>query len=91
MCAGFATGVTLSLSSHPYVYMMITNSFVRPHYDYRKAKIAGGITEDHAININMLDNYVKDVVKSFFTFWILIGPTIYKAHIQKIEDEDEED
>ena len=36
--AGFLTGVTVSMCSHDYVYLTIANSFMRPHYRYRRIK-----------------------------------------------------
>ena len=45
-----------------------------------------GLTPDHALNLSLLDHYVKDVFKSFFGFWLLIGPTIYKAYFSKEDD-----
>ena len=33
-----------------------------------------------AIPVESLDNYFKDVGKSFIFFWLIIGPTLYKTY-----------
>ena len=30
----------------------------------------------------LLDSYVRDTIGSFFLFWFLIGPVVYKAYVQ---------
>jgi hypothetical protein len=79
---GFVTGVTISMNAHEYVYMTIANCFVRPHWRFLRIK-NGYYSKDHALDINLLDSYVRDAVGSFFLFWFLIGPVVYKAYIQK--------
>lgn len=48
------------------------------------------LTKDHAVDLPMLDSYVKDVASSFVIFWIIIGPVIYQTYIQKKELRDDE-
>ena len=76
---GFLTGVTISMNAHEYVYMTIATSFVRPHWRYFKLK--NRLSKDHALDVNLLDSYVKDTIGSFVLFWFLIGPVVYKAYI----------
>lgn len=35
----------------------------------------------------MLDNYIKDVVSSFFIFWLAIGPVVYESYFKKQDDQ----
>ena len=41
------------------------------------------LTKDHAVNLDLLDNYVKDTIFSFCSFWIVLGPAIYEAYFKK--------
>ena len=36
-----------------------------------------------AIPVESLDNYLKDIGKSFLFFWLIIGPTLYKTYYLK--------
>ena len=89
--AGFASGVLIATNCHQYVYAIIANSFVRPHWQYQMNK-KKYLTKDHAVSLDLLDSYVKDTFFSFFTFWIVIGPCIYEAYFKKdVAMYDEED
>ena len=81
MGAGFITGVAITLSAHDYIYLVIANSFARPHWRYQRLKKAY-YTKDHATDINLLDIYVKDTISSFFLFWFAICPALYKVYVR---------
>ncbi len=40
-------------------------------------------TSRHAIDPQMLNIYIKDVVGSFFLFWLMIGPVCYQVYVNK--------
>lgn len=80
LSAGFISGALIAHNSHENIYMTIANTFVRPHWRYRKMK-SEYLTKDHAVDLPMLDSYVKDVASSFVIFWIIIGPVIYQTYI----------
>ena len=82
--AGFVSGALIAHNSHENVYMSIANCFVRPHWRYRKLQNEY-LTKDHAVDLNLLDSYVKDVTSSFVLFWVCIGPIIYKTYFVKEE------
>ena len=48
------------------------------------------LTKDHAVDLGLLDSYVKDVASSFVLFWVCIGPIIYKTYFQKEEPREDE-
>jgi hypothetical protein len=64
--------------------MTIASCFVRPHWRYQRLK-KQYYTKDHALDTNLLDSYLKDVVSSFVLFWLVIGPVCYKTYIKKEE------
>ncbi len=78
---GFICGLAIPYMVNDLVYMTISNSFLRPHLKYRIDK--EGLSKDHAVNLNMLDSYIKDVIGSFLLFWIAIGPVVYESCIKK--------
>ena len=85
---GVVTGITIPLVVHHNVYMVIANSFLRPHLKFRVEQ--SKLTKDHAIQAEALDSYLKDVIGSFFLFFIAIGPVIYTTHFKKAQLEKEE-
>jgi len=74
---GLAAGVTIPFLVNDMVYMTIANAFMRPHLKYRIER--DRIHKDNAVPTKMLDSYLKDVVGSFFLFFIVIGPVIYQS------------
>ena len=65
--------------------MTIANAFLRPHYGlwiYLKKK-----DPNAALSTNILDSYLRDVIKSFFVFWMVIGPVTYDAYFRPKEIE----
>lgn len=78
---GFLTGVTVTMNAHEYVYMTIANCFVRPHWRFFRLK-KQNYSKEHALDVALLDSYLRDAVGSFFLFWFLIGPVVYKAYVQ---------
>lgn len=56
----------------------MANAFVRPHL--RLKMYLDNKHKDLALNTNFLDSYIKDVIGSFFVFFIAIGPTVYRAY-----------
>ena len=84
MALGFATGITITVNAHEYVYMTIATCFVRPHWRYRRLK-SQYFTKDHALDLNLLDSYMRDAVGSFFLFFLVIGPVLYKTYVKPDE------
>ena len=81
LALGLATGITISMTSHEYIYMVIANSFVRPHWRYQRLK-KQYYSKEHATDVNLLDIYLKDAFGSFFLFWIYLGPALYKVYVK---------
>ena len=79
---GMATGITISMNSPEYIYLVITNCFLRPHWRYQILK-KKYYSKDHALDTNLLDIYIRDIVGSFLLFWIMIGPISYKTFVKK--------
>ena len=78
---GFLVGVGIPYMVNDMVYMTIANSFLRPHLKYMIDRER--ISKDKAVTTQMLDAYVKDVVGSFFLFFIAIGPVVYDSYFKK--------
>ena len=78
---GFVTGISIAMNSHEYVYMTIASCFVRPHWRFFRLK-KQNYSKEQALDVALLDSYVRDTVGSFFLFWLLIGPVVYKAYFQ---------
>ena len=68
---------------HENLYLVIASSFLRPHLKYKIE--AAKRHKDQAVSTHELDSYLKDIVKSFAFFWLVIGPTIYKTYYLKEE------
>jgi hypothetical protein len=62
--------------------MIIGSCLLRPHISYRRDK-AKFYTEKHALDTNLLDQYVKDTVLSFGLFFILVPAAFWKIYIKK--------
>lgn len=64
--------------------MLIANSFLRPHlaYNIKREKM----DKYKAVSTQMLDDYFKDVFRSFLLFFILIGPTMKQELFPKKEE-----
>ena len=59
-----------------------------PHWRYRRIK-KKNYTDEHALDPNLLDAYIKETVSSFFLFFVMIGPIVYKTHFKGENQEDE--
>ena len=79
LAAGLVVGMTVPMMVKEDVYVVIANSFVRPHLRHHLEKEK--MIKDKAVSIAMLDTYVKDVVGSFLLFFVLIGPAIYYSYL----------
>lgn len=79
--AGFLFGLTLPFMVKDLVYMTISNAFLRPHLKYQLEKER--LDKNRAVSTTMLDNYIKDVVSSFFIFWLAIGPVVYESYFKR--------
>jgi hypothetical protein len=82
---GFIVGCAVPFFVNEMVYMTIANSFLRPHlrYQIERAKLK----KEQAVSTYLLDSYVKDVVGSFFLFFVAIGPVVYSTVIKKRQAE----
>lgn len=83
---GLCTGIAVPFLVNEMTYMTIANSFLRPHLKYRIEREK--LHKDKAVSTQMLDSYVKDVVGSFFLFFVAIGPVIYYSYFKKKQMED---
>lgn len=77
---GLVAGVTIPLVVSEPIYMTLANSFLRPHLKFQIEK--DKLSKDHAIPTEMLDAYIKDIIGSFFLFFLAIGPMIYTTYIK---------
>jgi hypothetical protein len=81
LSVGFLTGVTIPFFVNEMTYMTIANAFLRPHLKFKIQK--QNLDTNKAVPTQMLDAYVKDVVSSFFMFFVVIGPVIYESYIKQ--------
>jgi hypothetical protein len=79
---GFFAGLAIPFMVKDMVYMTIANSFLRPHLKFRIER--DQLSKDKATSVQMLDSYVKDVIGSFFLFFIAIGPVVYESYFKKV-------
>ena len=84
---GFITGVTISMNCHENIYMFIQTCFVRPHWRFNRIR-SQEYTKDHALDVNLLDSYVKDTLGSFALFWVMLIPMCYKTYVQGLDIND---
>ena len=77
---GFGCGITIPYIAHENVYYCIATCFYVPHLKYHKEKQLRH--KDAAIPVEALDAYMKDVFGSFFLFFLIIGPTLYKTYVK---------
>lgn len=82
---GFVVGVAVPFVVNDMVYMTIANSFLRPHLRYMVEREK--LKKEQAVPTVLLDSYVKDVVGSFFLFFIAIGPVVYQSYFKKVTHE----
>ena len=80
LSVGLISGVTLPFLVNEMTYMTIANSFLRPHLKFKIQR--DNLEENKAVPTQMLDAYVKDVVGSFFMFFVVIGPVIYESYFK---------
>lgn len=78
---GIMVGIAVPFMVNEMVYLTIANSFLRPHLRYRIER--SKLKEELAVPTRLLDSYIKDVVGSFFLFFIAIGPVVYYTVIKK--------
>merc|ERR1712070_561036 len=64
--------------------MFIQTCFVRPHWRFNRIR-AQEYTKDHALDVNLLDSYVKDTLGSFALFWVMLIPMCYKTYVKGID------
>jgi hypothetical protein len=83
---GFLAGVTIPHLVNEMTYMTISNAFLRPHLRYRIAREK--LHKDKAVSIQMLDDYVRDVVGSFVMFFFVIGPVVYESYFKQKQLQD---
>ena len=72
---GLVCGITLPYVVHDNVYLAFVTGFYGPHLKFHTDRKRLG--QDRAIPLEMVDEYVKEIGKSFIFFWIIIGPTLY--------------
>ena len=78
---GFVFGMAVPMLVHENVYLTIATCFLRPHLKFRMENEKRN--KDLAIPTAALDDYLIDMGKSFFLFFLLIGPVAYKTYIKK--------
>jgi len=83
---GFITGVTVPIFVNEMTYMTIANAFLRPHLKFKIQK--ANLETNKAVPTQMLDAYVKDVVSSFFMFFVVIGPVLYESYFKQKQLDD---
>ena len=89
--AGLCFGVMLPQFVDHNVYMVIANSFMRPHLRFRV--YLANKNPNMALDSNMIGSYVKDVFGSTLLFFMVILPTLKSAYFPSkvIESEQEGD
>ena len=75
---GLTCGLTIPFCVHDNIYYAIATCFLSPHLKYSEQN--GKRNPDKAIPVECLDNYLKDIGKSFLLFWIILGPTMYRTY-----------
>ena len=78
---GFTCGMTIPFMVHDNVYYAIATCFLSPHLKFSRENKERH--PDLAMPVECLDNYFKDIGKSFILFWLIIGPTLYKTYYLK--------
>lgn len=78
---GFVAGTTIPFLVNEMTYMTIANSFLRPHLQFAIEREK--IEKNKAVSTHLLDSYLRDVVGSFFLFFIAIGPVLYESYFKK--------
>ena len=78
---GLGAGMTIPFMVHDNVYYAIASCFFSPHLKFREQQRK--IHANYAYDIKHLDNYFKDIAKSFLFFWLIIGPTLYITYYKK--------
>ena len=88
MGLGFLSGLTFSSTCPEYLYLIVVDCFIAPHWRYKQRKNEL-LTSRHALNTTLLNSYVLDTATSFLMFWIMIGPSCYKTFVDPNFAEDE--
>ena len=78
---GFGCGLTIPFLVNHDTYYAIGVCFLSPHLKFWRDQSKRH--RDRAIPVESLDNYLLDVGKSFFFFWLIIGPTLYTSYYLK--------